>query len=193
MRRPMLALVLAPVAAGIVLSVSLAGCGGGSDPALPLAEAAAPELAPLAWTETYGQPGARLVFSVRQLEVRRDAWSATVSVTNKTGIGFEVGDRDNLVDRRFGVMVFQTGDLRELEQRNRAGELPPVRPARSYVPALPEVLAPGATWRGVISAPGSLPARSWVRLSFGTFVAVGEPPKGIEPRVVWITDHAYPL
>jgi hypothetical protein len=193
MRRPPLAFVLAPVAAGIVLSASLAGCAGGTDQALPLAEAAAPELAPLGWTEAYGPPGARLVFRVQRLEVRREAWSATVSVTNKTGIGFEVGGRDSLLDRRFGVMLFQTGDLRELEQRNRAGELPPVRPAASYVPALPEVLAPGATWRGVISAAGSLPARSWVRLSFGTFVAVGEPPKGLEPRVVWITDHAYPL
>ena len=54
-------------------------------------------------------------------------------------------------------------------------------------------LAPGATWSGEISARGSLPARAWVRLSFGAFVAVGDPPEGVEPRVVWITDHAYPL
>ena len=175
------------------LTLVLAGCGGGGEPALPLAEPAAPEIAPLDWVETYGPAGNQLVFRVERLEVRDEGWAATVSVTNRTGIPFGVGGPERPLDRAFGVMVFSTGDLRELEQRNRAGELPPVREASTFEPPLPGVLAPGATWRGEISARGSLPARAWVRLSFGAFVAVGKPPQGVEPKVVWITDHAYPL
>lgn len=175
------------------LTLALAGCGGGVEPALPPAEPAAPEVAPLDWVETYGPAGSQLVFRVERLEVLHEGWAATVSVTNGTGVAFDVGGRERPLDRVFGVMLFSTGDLRELEQRNRAGELPPVRAASRFEPPLPGRLAPGATWSGEISARGSLPARAWVRLSFGAFVAAGDPPDGVEPRIVWITDHAYPL
>ncbi len=187
MGRPFLALCLAG------LALALAGCGGGGGSPLVPAEPARPEVAPLGWVEAYGPPGFGLVFRVERLEVRDEGWTAAVSVTNRTGAAFAVGGSARLLDRAFGVMVFSTGDLRELEQRNRAGELPPVREASTFKPPLPGVLAPGVTWSGEISARGSLPARAWVRVSFGPFVAVGEPPEGIEPRIVWITDHAYPL
>ncbi len=187
MGRHLLALFLA------ALTLALAGCGGGGELTLPPAEPAEPEVAPLDWVETYGPAGSQLVFRVERLEVRDEGWAAAVSVTNRTGVAFTVGGTESLLDRAFGVMVFSTGDLRELEQRSRAGELPPVREASSFEPPLPGALAPGATWSGEISARGSLPARAWVRVSFGAFVAVGTPPQGIEPRIVWITDHAYPL
>lgn len=187
MRRSLVALFSAG------LALALAGCGSGGGLTLPPAEPAAPEVAQLDWVETYGPRGSRLVFRVERLEVRNEGWTAAVSVTNRTGTAFVLGGIEHPLDRAFGVMVFSTGDLRELEQRNRAGELPPVREASSFSPPLPGALAPGATWRSEISAGGSLPARAWVRVSFGPLVAVGAPPKGVEPRIVWITDHAYPL
>ncbi len=90
-------------------------------------------------------------------------------------------------------MLFPNDDLDELEHRNRSGDLPAIRHATSYRPALPSVLRPGTTWRGTISAPGALAGGLWVRLSFGPFVSVGDPPDGAAPQVVWFTDHAYHL
>jgi hypothetical protein len=34
---------------------------------------------------------------------------------------------------------------------------------------------------------------SFVRVSFGTLVALGDPPPEMQPNVVWITDRAYRL
>ena len=48
-------------------------------------------------------------------------------------------------------------------------------------------------WHGVISAPGSLVAGSWVRVVFGTLIAIGSTGDVLEDSVVWITDHAYRL
>ena len=44
-----------------------------------------------------------------------------------------------------------------------------------------------------MSANGALVADSWVRVVFGTLIAAGKPPEGLEEVVVWITDHAYRL
>ncbi len=96
-------------------------------------------------------------------------------------------------DGAFGLQLFETGDKQELDQRNRRGTLPAVRAATRYEPELPRTLEPKASWEGTISAPGALLARAWVRVVFGTFVAVGKPPDDIEPTVVWITDNAYQL
>ena len=58
---------------------------------------------------------------------------------------------------------------------------------------LPRILEPGASWDGTISAPGPLLAGSYVRVVFGTLVAVSKPPEDMGDRVVWITDHSYRL
>ncbi len=52
---------------------------------------------------------------------------------------------------------------------------------------------PGQTWKGTIAAPGALAGGLWVRLSFGPFTSVGDPPEGAQPQVVWFTDHAHRL
>ena len=44
-----------------------------------------------------------------------------------------------------------------------------------------------------MSASGALVADSWVRVVFGTLIAVGKPPDELDDVVVWITDHAYRL
>ena len=90
-------------------------------------------------------------------------------------------------------MLFPNDDLKALEDRNRRGDLPGIRQATAYRPALPSVLRPGATWRGTISAPGALAGGLWVRISFGPFVSLSNPPPGTDSPVVWFTDHAYRL
>ncbi len=91
------------------------------------------------------------------------------------------------------MLLFPNDDLAELEQRNRTGTLPALRAATRFVPPLPELLEPGRTWSGTISAPGPLAAGLWLRISFGTFTSVGAPPAGAQPQVIWFTDHAYRL
>lgn len=154
--------------------------------------AASPQTAELHWRETYGNPGEQLVFGVERLQVTEAGWRASLVLTNHTSISYEVGDPATL-NRAFGLMLFRTGETSELEHRNQDGTLPATRPAVSYDPSLPKILEPGASWKGQISAPGALVARSWVRVVFGTLVAVGTPKNGLDDSVVWITDNAYQL
>jgi hypothetical protein len=156
--------------------------------------AAPPQRAKLDWREMHGKPGARFVFSVHSLEVTRDGWRARVSIDNQTSAPYELGDPRATLDRSFGLMLFSSGELSELEERNASGTLPAIRSASRYEPALPMVLEPGASWRGTISAPGALVAGSWVRVVFGSLISVARPPpEGLDEQVVWITDHAHPL
>lgn len=155
--------------------------------------AARPQEAELDWHEVYGDPGEQLVFEVDRLEVLAKGWRATLVLTNDTSVSYEVGDPRATLDRAFGLMLFRTGKSAELERRNNNGALPATRPAVRYEPSLPKVLVPRASWRGTISAPGALVAGSWARVVFGTLLAVGAAPDGLDERVVWITDQAYLL
>jgi hypothetical protein len=187
MRRPLAALVLVAAAATLP-----AACGG-AETGLPDAGPAPPQRARLGWEESYGKSGARMVFRVNELEVLHNGWRAAISITNDTTAQYAIGDPKASLDRSFGLMLFPTGDLRELEQRNQAGELPAVRTASRFTPALPLVLEPGGTWTGTISAHGSLAAGLFARVVFGALVPVGESPDGLPGALVWITDHAYRL
>lgn len=155
--------------------------------------AAGPQAEELGWREPYGKAGQRLVFSVESLEVMRDGWRARVSVENQTSISYGLGDPRATLDRSFGLMLFSSGDPKELEERNRSGTLPAIRTASRYEPELPKILEPGASWEGTISARGALVAGSFVRVVFGSLIAVETPPDGLDRQVVWITDHTYPL
>jgi hypothetical protein len=181
MRRPLI----------LAAALWLAGCGGAEPEPLRPARAAEPQQAQLGWRENYPASGQRLVFVVEALTVHKDGWSVDVAVTNSTRITFEAGG--SRVNLAYGLMLFATGDLAELEDAARGGGLPPVRRAATIEPEPPEVLEPNQTWRATLSAPGSLADGSYVRVSFGPFQAEGEPPEGIEPVVVWITDRAYRL
>ena len=172
--------------------IIMAGCGGGGTP-VPATVKAPPQTARLGWEEKYPAEGAALVFGVSTFSVTRNGWKAEVSVENRSKVGWEVGDSRRTVERAFGVLLFPNNDLDELDRRNRSGDLPAIRPATSFHPALPVVLRPGETWKGTMAAPGALAGGLWVRLSFGTFSSVGEPPKGASPHVVWFTDHAHEL
>jgi hypothetical protein len=154
---------------------------------------APPQRAELDWRETYGPAGEQLVFHVEWLEVTETGWAARLGLENRTSIAYSVGDPRATLDRAFGLMLFSSGELADLERRNAERTLPAVRAARSYEPELPAILEPGSSWEGTISAPGALAAASWVRVVFGTLTAVGKAPEGLDERVVWITDAAHQL
>ena len=154
--------------------------------------AAGPQSARLRWKETYGVPGESVVFTVDRLNVTSTGWTARVGIANRSSVAWELAPNAT-PDGTFGLRLFETGDKSELERRNRSGTLPAVRAATSYAPKLPRILEPKASWTGRISAPGALVAGSWVRVVFGTLIAVGKPPKGLEELFVWITDHTYRL
>jgi hypothetical protein len=176
----------------MLMLVFLAGCGAEqSARTVDPPEAAPPRVASLDWRETYGDSSRRLRFSVDRLTITKGGWSLALSVANDTGIPWKLGG--NELTLAFGLMLFPNDDNRELESAARAGRLPPPRAARTFERAPPERLEPNSVWHTVISAPGTLPSGAYVRVVFGTFEAVGKPPRDMQPTVVWITDRTYRL
>lgn len=172
----------------VLVALFAVGCGSQSKPIAP-ARAAPPQTADLGWSEHYDGTAGRLVFGVSRFEVLENGWRADISITNKTTVRYSIGDPQASIDRLFGLMLFKTGDLRELEQLNRAGELPAARRADGFRPELPLVLEPGQTWKGTMSARGALAAGRWMRVVFGPLVAIAADSQ----QLTWITDHAYLL
>ena len=170
----------------------LTGCGTAvqSEP-IPLVRAAEPQHVKLDWLESHPSTGEQLHFAVNELTVRSEGWSVGIAVTNATRNSFELGI--NRAALSFGLMLFATGDLEELEKANREGRMPAVRLAAKMEPTPPDLLAPGATWRATLSSPGSLADGSYVRVVFGPLRTVGDPPPGMGRVVYWITDHSYKL
>ena len=185
---PVRLLVVSMLSAGL-----LSGCTSSDEPPAPLPSRAAPQRAELGWEERFPEEGQALVFRAHTLEVTADGWSANIEVENRTTVPWRVGGPARDVPSSFGVMLFPSSELEEVEQRSEEGELPGVRAAQRFEPRLPTRLAPGASWRGTIAARGSLAAGLYLRLVYGPFVAVGEPPEGLQPGFSWITDHAYRL
>ena len=169
----------------------LAGCGPVQREPAALREPAEPQQAMLSWEESYGDGARVLRFEVASFQVRRDGWSAQVAIENDAGIPFELGRRP--LAFRFGLMLFADGRQETLDEANRTGTLPPLREAVTIEPPPPDVLAPGTRWESTLAAPGALADGSYVRVVFGTLVAVGTPPGEMQPTVIWITDRAYRL
>jgi hypothetical protein len=169
----------------------LAGCGSAKLEPVDASRAAEPQRAELNSRESYPSSGERLVFVVHTLEITTKGWSADIAVTNSTAISFDLGAVSE--PSAFGLMLFANGNLDELIEASANGRLPAPRLAARFDPPPPDVLAPKQTWRATISAPGSLADGAYVRVSFGPLVAKGDPPDGMESRVVWITDRSYRL
>jgi hypothetical protein len=178
--------------AGIALSTNARRLQ--DDQAAPRERAAAsPQRETLGWRETFGPAGEELVFSVETIEILPGGWRARVGIENDTSISYEVTGPNSSLDRTFGLMLFSSGGLAELEEKNESGTLPATRQAIRFQPELPTILQSGESWTGTISAPGALVADSWVRVVFGALVSVGMPPDELAEHVVWITDGAYHL
>jgi len=192
MRRP--TGLVALLAAVVAMATVVTGCSGGgsSTEVLPTVKAP-PQSAELGWVENYPSDEPALVFGVQRFTVTEDGWRAQISVQNRSDVSWDIGSPNTTTELQFGVMLFPDNNLKELERRNRQGELPAIRDATAFNPQLPSVLRPGTTWRGTMSAPGALAGGLWVRISFGPFVSEGDPPTGAASPVVWFTDNAYHL
>lgn len=156
---------------------------------LPTAAPAPPQRAELGWVERFPDQGPALVFEVRALAVTSEGWEADVAIRNDTEVSWQLGESS----RSFGVMLFATAAQDDLQRLVDAGDLPGLRSATVYRPPPPTVIEAGTAWAGRISAPGSLAAGRWVRVAFGTLVALGEPPADLPESVQWITDRTYRL
>ncbi len=167
----------------------LAGCDSGGAPPLPTGPAP-PQSEALDWVERFPADGPALVFSAHLFEVTSAGWRAEIELANDTSIPWEIQESPAT---QFGVMLFPTDEVSEVEHRSRNDDLPGLREAQSLEPTPPATLRPGKSWRGTMSAPGSLAAGLYVRIVFGRLVAVGDPPTGMPAQFSWITDHAYRL
>jgi hypothetical protein len=163
------------------------------EPTAPARPAAGPQQATLGWRESFGPAGEQLVFSVESLEVVRGGWRVEIGLENATSVSYELGGGSANANATFGLMLFTSGELAELEQQNENGTLPAIRIASTFEPAMPRLLEPGDSWTGTMSARGALVADSWARVVFGPLVSVGPAPEDMSERVVWITDRAYRL
>ena len=189
MRRTLAALVFVAVAIAILSGCRTKESGGTPPPA----SAAGPQSAELGWVEQTPPTGPALVFRVHRFAVTTTGWAADVGIENRTSVAWQLATDRVAVEQSFGVMLFATGDLDEVERRGRDGDLPGLRPAQMFKPSLPERLAPGGRWRATVSAQGPLAAGRYLRVVFGPLSAEGDPPEGMPDDFVWITDHAYLL
>ncbi len=189
MRRAASLTILATVSA-----IVLAGCTGETTIGPPRSYPAPPQEEAVGWVEPApadaGPDVPRLVFEVETIAVTEDGWRSEVAIRNESDVSWEI---DPDAPSRFGVMLFATGELGELEQRNADQSLPGLRPARVVEPPLPARLGPGRSWEGTIAAPGALAAQRYLRVVFGPLFADGDPPEGLPAQLVWITDNAYRL
>lgn len=160
---------------------------------VPPARAAAAQSAELGWSEPFPTVGPALVFRVHRVAVTEGGWTAEVEIENRTEVEWEIGADRVAVAQSFGVMLFETGTLDEVERRGRDGNLPGLRAVDRFEPPVPPRLVPGRRWRTTISARGTLAAGRYLRIVFGPLITRAEPPEGMQPRFVWITDHAYRL
>ena len=135
---------LLPAGLTLVVAVLLSGCGADGTPTPLPTEAAPPQAAELGWTEQLPKTGDALVFHVYRFAVTRSGWEADVEVENRTDIAWRLPGAVEAVPTSFGVMLFRTDDLDEVESRSANGDLPGLREASTYMPALPARLAPGA-------------------------------------------------
>jgi hypothetical protein len=172
----------------VVLACLATACGGRSL-TVPPATPAPPQQAELHWVEQTPANAPGLVFEVRRFAVTPDGWRADVGIRNDSHVPWKLSTAN---PEMFGLMLFATGRMEELDRRNKDGSLPGLRRARLIVPSPPEVLEPGARWTGTISAPGALAAGRWVRLVFGP-LGSDDPPPGLPRQLVWITDRTLVL
>ena len=160
----------------------------------PPAVAAPPQAAELGWNERTPETGPGLVFRVHRFGVTERGWEADVEVENRyrDPLGARRGSRGGRPVVRDHALRRQASSARWSSAAATATSPASARHG-PFVPELAPRLAPGASWRGKVSAPGKLAAGRYVRVAFGPLVAVGKPPNGVPARFVWITDHAYRL
>ena len=166
----------------LAVLVLATGCGS-TRPAQP----SPPRTVRLNWHETYTSHGERLVFVVRRLRIGRGGWSVDASVTNGTRTPLTIERAHRPGQTLFGLLVLRTRDVGAVARTGQFRE--PLQTTR-FVPSLPRLLEPGASWSGTFSGPGTLARRRYVRIEFGRFWTNATGPAARWRGFIWITNHA---
>jgi hypothetical protein len=140
--------------------------------------------------ERYPAEGPAIVFRAEHFEVTKSGWRAQIGLENRTSTSWRLVE---LPATGFGVMLFPTDEVSEVESRSSGGDLPGLRAAQTFDPPLPPSLPAGGSWHGTIAARGPLAVGLYARIVFGQLVAVGDAPDGMPTQFSWITDHSYRL
>ena len=126
---------------------------------------------------------------MERLAIRRDGWSADVSVENATEDDFQIRRPHVARGSKFGLVLLETTgrkELRDLTAGSRR-EPPFLKPDR-IDPPLPGSLRAGARWSGTLTGSAVLRRGTVVRVIFGRFNR-DRPPL----VATWVTDHAVRL
>jgi hypothetical protein len=170
----------------VLLTVALAGCGSGAEQP-ELAPPAEPRTIELGWVERSESP--RFVYRVERVILRRDGWSAVVSVENRSNADYQIRRPHRPHGSLFGLVLLGTTNRKELQAltADLKKEPPFLEPDR-IAPPLPGSLRSGMRWRGTLSGSTVLRRGTVVRVIFGR--SQGDE----KPRVItWVTDHAVRL
>ncbi len=173
------------LALSFLLTVAVAGCGGGET-----VRFAEPQLLRPAVAELDGADGVGFQLEVRVLRLELSSWSVEASVVNRTGIAWRIGRPHVPGGTKFGLIVLATGEENEWREMVARGQVTPALIATRFVPELPDLLRPGQRWQGVFSGPGRLPAGSYVRFAFGRFTATEDPLRGLPWRLIAVTERS---
>jgi hypothetical protein len=107
-----------------------------------------------------------MTFKVRSVDLRRNAWAARASVTNRSRRTIRVVRPTDTYPQQFGFGLAH-GYVPDCPSNARCGLA--VLRATYARPRLPQALRPGQTWSGTFGGPG-LPPRGWpVNVTFGYF------------------------
>lgn len=156
----------------------------------------------VSWNEQRRLHDGTFAFHVSRIDATTSSWSAVVSIANhtKTTYGLDSGCggwSPQFVTPGMGI-IYPGGGPQGLSGGWS------MRTARTAAPALPRLLAPGASWRGTIRGAGPLPRGIFLRLTFGYFVpgrpgtrSKCDPQRGFAPfdntTWYWTTDHTFRL
>lgn len=172
---------LLPVCAVLLLTAS--ACGGTkSSPVAPMKS----QTVDLGWRETASlKERPVLEFEVESIRFRPRGWTVRGSVTNHSPVRFSIlapSPIEILEDKKqnwtwFGLTWTATAPRVKIVH------------AETYRPALPKILEPGQTWRGIFSGPAFAVQGRPIRVTFGMFVPRSAPPRHYPTQIGWITDH----
>ena len=174
-------IAVALVAAAAIGFVATADASRGSGRAQASASPLTKELN-VRWNEAKYVRGGEVDFRIRRITVGT-AWAVQATVINKTSYAFRIDQRLY----SFAVAIWTPSP----DIDHQSGHFTLVA-AQRFVPHLPAVLRPGATWKGVFTGVGgkALPRRTPLRLCFGMFLPVATTDvRGF----YWITDHTFRL
>ena len=94
----------------------------------------------------------------------------------------------------FGLELFRTSSWSEVLDRARANQAKPQLLADRFTPSTPGPnVGRGEAWSGSFSGPGSLPAKTPIRVVLGRFVIEGPPPNGLLNAFLCVSDRVIRL